>query len=502
MYLKRLLGMGAICFGLFAASTCFEKNVYAEEFEINEVNIPDESLRESLAIYDLNKDGKISDEENSEATEVSVRAKDNLKGLELFKNINGLRILYSSNDVTVPEIPGVKEIRVNFDCKDAKLKFDKNDSVEEIICNCSYYGYFNSVDISNLVNIKQLAIHNTEIESLDLSNNLKLEKIWVSGNALKELIIPEGMPLNELDCSGNKLTKLEIAKETPLVVLDCSYNNLTQVDFSGLDMLESLNIEDNKVDFNNIKFNKDSIKNLKVNFLKNKNYVVKNFKNLESLNVYTKKSKKITISNCKKLKNLSVGFNKLNSFAVKKCNSLKDVDLTGSIKNINISGKKVKSIILAYNKSKLKKFKLNTPKLEELFVERNKITSLDVSKFKNLKYLDCSYNKLTKLDVSKNKKLQTLKCQFNKLSTIDVRNCKKLKELYAYGNNIKKIDVTNNKKIKIANNYVGGDIDLYQSDVITVKHTKIVKENGRRYLVFADLKKYKKLKKMVDEDND
>ena len=39
MYLKRLLGMGVICFGLFAASTCFEKNVYAEEFEINEVNI-------------------------------------------------------------------------------------------------------------------------------------------------------------------------------------------------------------------------------------------------------------------------------------------------------------------------------------------------------------------------------------------------------------------------------------------------------------------------------
>ena len=59
--------------------------------------------------------------------------------------------------------------------------------------------------------------------------------------------------------------------------------------------------------------------------------------------------------------------------------------------------------------------------LEELYCDNNKLTSLDLSGNKKLKYLDCSNNELSTLDVSKNTYLVEIYCNGNNLDTLDLR---------------------------------------------------------------------------------
>lgn len=58
-----------------------------------------------------------------------------------------------------------------------------------------------------------------------------------------------------------------------------------------------------------------------------------------------------------------------------------------------------------------------------LWCEGDGLTTLDVSRCRALKELDCYVNKLTALDVSKNKALTYLDCGRNELTSLDVSKC-------------------------------------------------------------------------------
>lgn len=501
MYLKKFLRLGVFCLGI--SSSCFftQKLVSAQEFEINEENIPDKELRDNISKLDMNNDGKISDEENKEVTEYRVSVDENIKGLELLNHIETLYVFYRGKSLVFPNLPGVKSLCVEMCNEGTSLEFEKNDDVEVLTCKGAFDGKIKKLDISGLANVNYFTMFSTDVEEMDFSKNLKMEKISITGSKIVELSIPKDMPLKELDCSCNEITKLTIPKEVPIVKLDCSCNMMKEADFSELDKLEVLNICDNSADYNKFKVNKKTIKELSVSLLNNKKYLLKNYKNLEKLDLSCKKVKSISVTNCKKLVELNIMAKRLTSSDIKKCNSLKEVIFSKcKLKNLSISGKKVKTVICDYNN--LKKLNLKTPKLEKLYLRSCKLSTLNVSKYKKLKVLDVAYNKLSKLDVTNNKNLKECSCQFNKLSALDVSKCKKLKHLYAYANKFGKVDITNNKKIKKTKDYVGSDIDLYQGDEISVKHTKVVKENGKRYLTFSDLKTYKRLKKMTEIDDD
>ncbi|MHB0755877.1 BspA family leucine-rich repeat surface protein [Polaribacter sp. M15] len=125
--------------------------------------------------------------------------------------------------------------------------------------------------------------------------------------------------------------------------------------------------------------------------------------------------------------------------------------------------------------------------LQNLDVEKNNLTSLDVSKLTNLRSLVCSHNQLTslllndniqyvyardnlltsvnftdlfelntiqiynnqltELDVSTNLKLTELECGNNPLENLDVSNNKELEKVYCYKSNIKSFDISKNKKV-------------------------------------------------------
>ena len=87
--------------------------------------------------------------------------------------------------------------------------------------------------------------------------------------------------------------------------------------------------------------------------------------------------------------------------------------------------------------------------LSELWISNNSITSINVSNNKELYLLQCNNNLLTNLDVSKNTKLANLYCSNNKLTKLDVGSNTNLVTLYCNENLLASLDVSNNKILQI-----------------------------------------------------
>ncbi len=77
----------------------------------------------------------------------------------------------------------------------------------------------------------------------------------------------------------------------------------------------------------------------------------------------------------------------------------------------------------------------------------NNLTSLDLSKNKNLTHMCCHNNYLENLNVSENYNLLYLNCDCNRLKYINVKNNNLLAHLSCNNNDIKNIDVSRNKSL-------------------------------------------------------
>lgn len=82
--------------------------------------------------------------------------------------------------------------------------------------------------------------------------------------------------------------------------------------------------------------------------------------------------------------------------------------------------------------------------LETLEIYMNRLTGLDVSGNKKLKYINCEYNQLTSLNVSHNTNLEQLYCEENKLTKLNCSQNKKLKVLVCSCNKLTSLDIRNN----------------------------------------------------------
>ncbi len=88
------------------------------------------------------------------------------------------------------------------------------------------------------------------------------------------------------------------------------------------------------------------------------------------------------------------------------------------------------------------------PNLENLYCEKNKLTSLDVSMLTKLELLSCYQNQLTTLDVSKNPALRELQCYKNQLTTLDVSQNPALKIFRCDGNQLMSLDLSKNTALE------------------------------------------------------
>ncbi|PQL93546.1 T9SS type A sorting domain-containing protein [Apibacter adventoris] len=84
-----------------------------------------------------------------------------------------------------------------------------------------------------------------------------------------------------------------------------------------------------------------------------------------------------------------------------------------------------------------------------LICNTNRLTSLDISKNSSLSTLDCNYNQLTSLDVSKNTYLQYLWCNNNRITFLNLTNNTNLNSLYCQENKLTSLDLSKNTYLQL-----------------------------------------------------
>ncbi len=85
--------------------------------------------------------------------------------------------------------------------------------------------------------------------------------------------------------------------------------------------------------------------------------------------------------------------------------------------------------------------------LRNLYVEKNQLTTLDVSRNTELQKLECQNNALTKLDLSSNTNLRSLAVDGNQLTALDVSHNTQLYSLFCNGNQLTELNLTNNPEL-------------------------------------------------------
>lgn len=93
----------------------------------------------------------------------------------------------------------------------------------------------------------------------------------------------------------------------------------------------------------------------------------------------------------------------------------------------------------------------NFTALEKLYLEKNSLTSLNITALTQLKVLYLSENPLTTIDLSKNTALEHLSVVDNPLTSLDLTKNTVLEQLSLSGNPISSLDLTKNLKLKYLN---------------------------------------------------
>lgn len=191
-------------------------HVYYDEpgfVNIDAINFPDYSFRESVKVFDTDKDGWLSEEERNAAKKLTVYTKngkaESLKGIEHF--------------------PALKELYCSHHNLTA-LDVTHNTALE--ILDCSY-NKIAVLDVSRNESLTSLLCGNNQIESLDVSHNTALKILSCPRNKLSVIDVKSLNDLQELTVNNNLITALDISGNTELTTLVCYCNSLTELDLSN-----------------------------------------------------------------------------------------------------------------------------------------------------------------------------------------------------------------------------------------------------------------------------
>ena len=225
------------------------------------------------------------------------------------------------------------------------------------------------LDISKVVNLKELYCDYNGLTRLDISNNRLLTILYCNGNNLRSLDTSQNTALTKVDCSWNSLIELNLSKNKELKELKCFWNKLINLDLSENSKITRLECQRNKLKSLNVK-KCPKLRSLWCSDNKLSNLTLTNNKELRELYCAENKLKNLNLNNCKKLQYLQCKRNNIQTLNIKNCVELK-----------------------------------------ELICARNKITKLDVSKLKKIRELKCFNNKIKRHYFGKNSKLINLVCE-------------------------------------------------------------------------------------------
>lgn len=248
----------------------------------------------------------------------------------------------------------------------------------------------------------------SSLEVLKLPNNKEITSIDLSKNLL----------LKVFDCTQSKLASLDVTKNLFLSELYCQNNKITSLDLSKNTALTKLNFS-----YNNLT-NIDLSQNI----------------DLKELDCSANRLTNLNVRNNKGLTRLIASGSSQDPYNTKQQGLLTSIDLSQNLA--------LEFLDFSYNE---KVVGLDVSKNKNLWyinVNRNALTNIDFSANTLLKTLSCEANKLTSIDLSKYPVLEVLICDFNQIKSIDLSKNNTLKHLSIIGNQLTSLDVTKNSELE------------------------------------------------------
>lgn len=225
---------------------------------------------------------------------------------------------------------------------------------------CGFGNPIQSLNVSNLTQLKKLTCSGTQMTSLDVSNLTNLEELDYGNNPqLTNLIVNSSNIIHTVKCVFNNLTSVNLSLFPNLKYLDCSYNTLTSLDLSVFSNFEELHCSNNQLSSLNI----TGLTNLKVlDCGYNPQLPLPNFSLFPSLNY---------IDCSQNLPQSSINLTGLTQLTFLFCNGL-------NLSNLDLS--------------------TNTG-ISWLMCSNNQLTTLELNHLTHLEYLACNNNLLYTLFV-------------------------------------------------------------------------------------------------------
>ena len=223
--------------------------------KIDETNFPDSYFRDYVSNnIDTDHNKVLSQEECDNVEKINISqsfdTEDNskkvksLKGLDLFKNLNGLYC--ENNQLTNLDLSKNTKLEIlrcyNNDIKE--LDLSKNTKLKELSCP---HNQLTNLDLSKNTELQILECHDNSLTSLDASKNTTLTRLGCANNQLTSLDVSGDTALEDLKCNDNQLTSLDVSGDTALTELECDNNQLTSLDLSGDTALELLKCNYNQL---------------------------------------------------------------------------------------------------------------------------------------------------------------------------------------------------------------------------------------------------------------
>jgi hypothetical protein len=268
--------------------------------------------------------------------------------------------------------------------------------------NLDLSDYYTDLKILDLTGIQDFS--SLEVLKLSYNNNREVTSIDLSKNLLLKIF----------DCKNNKLTSLDVSKNLFLSELYCQNNKITSLNLSQNKELTKLDCSSNRL---------TSI-DLSQNIA------------LTTLDCSTNRLTILNVGKNKALTHLTSNGSSKDDSTIIQQGLLTSIDLSQNIA-LEYLDFKYNEKVVGFDVSKNKN-------LLYLNVDRNGLTNIDFSANTLLKTLSCEANKLTSLDVSKYPALETLVCDFNQIKSIDVSQKITLKHLSISGNQLISLDISKN----------------------------------------------------------
>jgi hypothetical protein len=188
------------------------------------VNIPDGQFLQSIIQQgvDTNNSGNIQSFEAEAVTILSIGDQVlNVTGLEAFINVTELYSNYNNlSNFNITTLEDLEKL-------DISVPFSSG----------------GVLDLSNNVNLKELTIFNTSMNSLDLSNNILLEKVNLTETLLSTLDLTNNVLLEDLTVQSYNLTTLDLSNNSNLESLFISGNLALETVFLKNGSDESTNMD-------------------------------------------------------------------------------------------------------------------------------------------------------------------------------------------------------------------------------------------------------------------